>query len=142
MFNLSRDQARLFFFDTWKKYREHESLTELEKLALEIIILHPECHSVLADPERYLDRDYLPEMGDVNPVLHMGMHLAIEEQLSTDQPRGVRSLYGRILRKTGDRHKTCHAVMECLAEMICQAHGANTASDETTYLECLEKHSA
>ncbi|MGH8752262.1 MAG: DUF1841 family protein [Burkholderiales bacterium] len=141
MFNPSRDEARLFFFEAWKKYKEDRPLTDLQKLALEIIILHPEYHKILDEPEQFLYRDYSPEAGDVNPFLHMSMHLAIEEQLSIDQPRSIRALYERILKKTGDKHEAYHAVMECLAEMIWQAQRNNTAPNERTYLECLEKHS-
>jgi len=142
VFNPSRNEARGFFFDTWKKYKEQELLSGLEKLAVEIIILHPEYHSVLDDPARYLERDYLPEMGDVNPFLHMAMHLAIEEQLSIDRPPGIRRLFEQILQKASDRHAVYHLLMECLTEMIWRAQRANTAPDERSYLECLEKHAA
>ena len=139
MFNPSRDEARLFFFDAWKKYKQDQPLTDLQKLALEIIILHPEYHKILDEPGHYLERDYLPEAGDINPFLHMSLHLAIEEQLSIDQPRGIRGLFEGILQKTPDRHATLHLVMDCLGEMIWHAQRYNTAPDEKIYLECLEK---
>ncbi|HWI13021.1 MAG TPA: DUF1841 family protein, partial [Burkholderiales bacterium] len=85
MFNPSRDEARRFFFDTWSKYRSQAPLTDLEKVALQVILLHPEYHAILGDPDRYLDRDYTPEHGQLNPFLHLSLHLAIEEQLSIDQ---------------------------------------------------------
>ena len=139
MFNPSRDEARLFFFEAWKKYKEDQPLTDLQKLALGIIILHPEYHKILDEPEQFLERDYLPDTGNVNPFLHMSMHLAIEEQLSIDQPRGIRALYERILQKTSDRHAAFHLVIDCLGEMIWHAQRYNTAPDEKIYLECLEK---
>ncbi|MGH8715370.1 MAG: DUF1841 family protein [Burkholderiales bacterium] len=139
MFNPSRDEARLFFFEAWKKYKEDRPLTDLQKLALEIIILHPEYHKILDEPEQFLERDYLPETGDVNPFLHMSMHLAIDEQLSIDQPYGIRTQFERILQKTTDRHETFHIVMECLGEMIWHAQRCHTAPDEKIYLECLGK---
>ncbi|HEY6280393.1 MAG TPA: DUF1841 family protein [Burkholderiales bacterium] len=139
MFNPSRDEARLFFFDAWKRYKEDQSLTDLHNLALEIIVLHPEYHKILDEPGRHLERDYLPEVGDVNPFLHMSMHLAIEEQLSIDQPRGIRALFEGILQKTSDRHAAFHIVMDCLGEMVWHAQRYNTAPDEKVYLECLKK---
>ncbi|HUL41946.1 MAG TPA: DUF1841 family protein [Burkholderiales bacterium] len=142
MFNPSRDEARRFFFDTWKKYKEGKPLSGLEQLSVEIIIQHPEYHSVMNDPARYLNRDYLPETGDINPFLHMGMHLAIEEQLSIDQPRGIYRLFKRILQNNADRHAAFHLVMECLAEMMWHAQRANTKPDERIYFECLERRSA
>ena len=43
-------------------------------------------------------------MGDTNPFLHMGMHIAIKEQLSIDQPIGIRKRFERLLKKTGNEH--------------------------------------
>ena len=138
MFNPSREQARQFFFDTWRKYRQREMLSGMEDMALEVILLHPEYHAMLDDPERYQDKDYLPEMGDTNPFLHMGMHIAIKEQLSIDQPAGIRQRFERLLKETGDEHAATHQVMECLAEMIWQAQRNRSALDATVYFECLD----
>ena len=81
MFAPSRDQARQFFFDTWKKYRAGEALSALEQSALAVISLHPEYHALLEDTDRNLDRDYTPAAGGINPFLHLSLHLAVEEQL-------------------------------------------------------------
>ena len=67
MFGPSREQARQFFFDAWRKYQQREMLTAMEDMALEVILLHPEYQRMLEMPERYQDKDYLPEMGDTNP---------------------------------------------------------------------------
>ncbi len=139
MFNLSRHQARQFFFSTWHKYSHREALSDMEEIALEVILLHPEYQSILDDSERYHDRDYLPEMGDTNPFLHMGMHIAIKEQLSIDQPVGIRDRFERLLKRTGNEHDTMHQIMECLAEMIWQAQRSQSAPDASVYFECLDK---
>ncbi|MDN5882885.1 MAG: DUF1841 family protein [Nitrosospira sp.] len=137
MFNPSREQARQFFFDTWRKYRQREMLSAMEDMALEVILLHPEYQPMLEDEERYHDKDYLPEMGDTNPFLHMSMHVAIKEQLSIDQPAGIRKRFERLLKKTGNEHDAMHQVMECLAEMIWQAQRNRSALDASVYFECL-----
>jgi hypothetical protein len=139
MFNPSREQARQFFFDTWRKYRQREMLSGMEDMALEVILLHPEYHAMLDDPERYQDKEYLPEMGDTNPFLHMGMHIAIKEQLSIDQPAGIRQRFERLLKETGDEHAATHQVMECLAEMIWQAQRNRSALDASIYFHCLDR---
>ena len=139
MFNPSREQARQFFFDTWRKYRQREMLSAMEDMALEVILLHPEYHAMLDDAERYQDKDYLPEMGDTNPFLHMSMHIAIKEQLSIDQPVGIRKRFERLMKKIGDEHAVMHQVMECLAEMIWQAQRNRSALDATVYFECLDR---
>lgn len=114
-------------------------LSAMEDMALDVILLHPEYHGMLDDAERYQDKDYLPEMGDTNPFLHMGMHIAIKEQLSIDQPMGIRARFERLLKQTGDEHAATHQVMECLAEMIWQAQRTRSALDATVYFECLDR---
>ena len=111
----------------------------MESIALEVILLHPEYHAMLDDTARYQDKDYLPEMGDTNPFLHMSMHIAIREQLSINQPVGIRQRFERLLTKTGDEHAVMHQVMECLAEMIWQAQRSQSAFDATVYFECLDR---
>jgi hypothetical protein len=137
MFTPTREQARQFFFDAWRKYRERAPLEGLETVAVEVMLLHPEYHHVLDDPDRFLDRDYVPEHGQANPFLHMSLHVAIEEQLAIDQPPGIKREYERILAARGDRHDALHAVLECLAEMVWKAQRDRTAPDADAYLECL-----
>lgn len=138
MFKPSREQARQLFFDTWLKYRQREVLSGIETIALEVILLHPEYHHILDDAERYLDKDYLPEMGDTNPFLHMSMHVAIKEQLSINQPIGICERFSRLQKNTGNEHAAAHQVMECLAEMIWQAQRNQTTPDAAIYFDCLD----
>lgn len=139
MFNPSRDQARQFLLDSWRKYTEKRPLSRLETMAAAVMGVHPEYHALLDAPARHLERDYLPEHGETNPFLHLSMHLAVREQLSIDQPQGVAAHYRRLLAKTGSEHKAEHLLMDCLAEMIWQAQRRGKALDGSLYLGCLEK---
>lgn len=139
MFKPSREQARQLFFDTWRKYREGEILSGIETIALEVILLHPEYQGILEDADQYLDKDYLPEMGNTNPFLHMSMHVAIKEQLSINQPIGICERFARMQKNTGSEHAAAHQVMECLAEMIWQAQRNQSAPDAAIYFECLDR---
>jgi hypothetical protein len=139
MFNPSRDQARRFLFDAWRKFRSRAPLEALETVAIEVMLLHPEVHPILDDPDRFLDRDYVPERAQANPFLHMSLHLAIEEQLAIDQPPGIRAEFERLLASRGDRHDALHAVLECLGEAIWRAQRDRTAPDGEAYLECLRR---
>ena len=103
MFNPSRDEARRFLIDAWKKHRAGEPLTGLEQVAAALVARHPEYHAILEAPERNLERDWQPESGDVNPFLHLSLHLAVAEQLSIDQPPGIRAEYERI--RGGERRR-------------------------------------
>jgi len=139
MFNPSREQVRQFFFDAWRKYRDEQPLEGLERIALEVMLAHPEYHAALEDPERFLARDYVPEDGQANPFLHMSLHVAIEEQLAIDQPPGIRTAFERILARRGDRHDALHAALECLGEIVWRAQRDRAVPDGEAYLECLRR---
>ena len=137
MYNPTRNQARDFFFSAWAHYRAGQSLSDLERIAVEIIALHPEYHAVLDHPERHVERDYSPEEGQSNPFLHLGLHLGIAEQLATDRPAGVRAEFERLSASRGDRHNALHDLLECLGETMWRAQRDGTALDAEAYLECL-----
>lgn len=139
MFNPSRDQVRQFFFGVWAKYQAGQPLAGAEQPALDVVLAHPEYHALLDQPDRYQDRDYLPESGETNPFLHLSMHLAIAEQLSVDQPPGLRERYERLLKRVGNAMAAQHEVMDCLGEMIWQAQRHQTAFDSQAYLNCLDR---
>ena len=139
MFDPSRDQARDFFFETWRKYRAGEPLSGLEAIVLDVILAHPEYHAALEEPDRFRDRDYSPELGEPNPFLHLSMHLAIEEQLSIDQPSGIASSFAALAAKHGDRHEALHDALECLGEMVWRSQRDSAPPDAAAYLECLKK---
>lgn len=136
-FNPSRDEARSFLFETWRKRRAGELLMPLEDLAAQLIEKHPEYFPMFEDPDRFLNREYLPEQGESNPFLHLMMHLAIEEQISIDQPKGVRAHFVRLTHQFESEHDAQHRMMECLSEMIWQAQRNRTAPDASVYLDCL-----
>lgn len=140
MFNPSRDEARRFLIDAWAKYGAGAPLSDLEKIATGLIAKHPEYHAMLTAPERHVDRDYAPEAGDINPFLHLSLHLAVAEQLAIDQPPGIRAHFERIRDARGDEHDALHAVIDCLGEVIWQAQRTRTPPDAQLYLGCLERH--
>src|SRR5512135_1369222 len=118
MFNPTRDQARNFLFESWRKRRTGELLTPLEDLTAQLIDKHPEYHALFNDPEHNQDKDYAPDGNVVNPFLHLMMHLTIEEQISIGQPHGIREQFERLTHKYQSEHEAQHAMMECLAETI------------------------
>lgn len=139
LFNPSRDEVRQFFFETWRKYRAAEPLAALEGVAVEVISLHPEYQTVLDAPERFMEQEYFPEMGETNPFLHMSLHLSILEQLSIDQPPGIATAYQALQGRLNDPHEAQHELMECLAETVWRAQRDRTPPDAQAYLECIRK---
>jgi hypothetical protein len=136
MFNPSRDEVREMFFSAWRKYREGVPLAGMEAAALDVILVHPEYHTALEAPERYRERDYTDE---ANPFLHMSLHLALEEQLSIDQPPGIAHRFQALLSTFHDRHEALHQALECLAETLWRAQREGTPPDAAAYLSCLER---
>lgn len=143
MFNPSKDEVRRFFCDAWRKQRAGEILTPLEAIAVDWIQRHPEYHADVADIDAAIAREYRIDDGQANPFLHLSMHLAIAEQLSIDQPPGIRAVVAQLVARAGDEHAAMHEVMECLGQAVwaAQRSSAPMAADEMSaiYLECLQK---
>ena len=138
MFSPSRDQVRVFFIDAWRKHTGGEPVSPLEAMAIDLIGLHPEYHALLSDPDA-VDRDFAQEDGQINPFLHLSLHLAIEEQLSIDQPPGLRAAFARCQLRAGNRHDALHMVLECLGETVFEAQRNQRPPDGAAYVECVRR---
>jgi hypothetical protein len=139
LFNPSRDEVRAFFFEAWKKFKVQKPLTDLEKIALGVMHMHPEYHAILDAPNQFKHQDYFPEFGETNPFLHMSLHLSLLEQVSINQPTGIADIYTKLKLKHQNKHDAQHAILECLAETIWQAQRSNTGMDSTHYLQLLQQ---
>ena len=135
MFTPSRNEVRSFFITTWQKYQAKQRLTDLEDIALNIILAHPEYHYVLQVD--FLDKEYLAKHDETNPFLHMSLHLTIAEQLAINQPQGIRSLFLGICQKAPSEHEAEHMMMDSLVEMIWQANRTHSPPDVNIYLDGL-----
>ena len=138
MFGNDRNALRKMFFDCWHKQQCGEPLDAMQQSIASIIGQHPEYHTLLQNPDN-LDRDYLPEQGETNPFLHMSMHIALHEQISTDRPAGIRQHYKQLCALTGSAHDAEHAMMECLGEALWRAQRNGQMPDESAYLHCIKQ---
>lgn len=139
MFIQDRNEARRFFIDVWHKYRNNKILEPLETLVLAVIHEHPEYQSLLLNKDVALSLEHDPDSGLLNPFLHMGMHIAIREQLQADRPAGIRLLHQQMLAKYADSHELEHSMMECLGQVLWSAQREQRPPDEGLYLECLRR---
>ena len=139
MFNPSRDEARRFFFETWRKHRAGVPLEGLERTLIAVLLLHPEYHEMLEQPDRFTDRDWSPESGETNPFLHLSLHLAVEEQVSIDQPTGIRPAIELLAAKRGDIHAAQHEVMDCLGQMLWESQRSGQPPDPHGYLDAVRR---
>lgn len=136
MFSNDRTQIRQFYYHSWQRYNNNETLDPLAQQIVAVIKEHPEYHTLLNN-ERILQQDYFPEMGETNPFLHMGMHLGLREQLATQRPLGIQTIYQQLCQQMS-QHNAEHEMMDCLAEAIWSAQREQRLPDEPAYLQCLQ----
>lgn len=138
MFTNERDKLRQHYADVWSKARANQPLDALEQQIAQVIEQHPEYHKMFEN-RQHLANEYLPEMGETNPFLHMGMHLGIREQVSTDRPTGIAQVYRVLTLKLGNPLEAEHQMMDCLAEALWVSQKYQQAPDEQAYLTCLQQ---
>jgi len=126
------------FLTSFNKHQNNQPLSALEAELVAVMIEHPEYHAELTSPH-ILDASYHPELGQTNPFLHMGLHLAIREQVATDRPTGIQALFKSHVQQSQEAHITEHAFMDCLAECLWLANKNQQPPDEIAYLALLQK---
>ncbi|MDX1573626.1 MAG: DUF1841 family protein [Methylophaga sp.] len=140
MFGQDRDTLRQYYHQVWQKWQQQQPLSPLEKQIAVVIQEHPEYHAAFANPA-HTQQEFFVENGQSNPYLHMGLHLAIREQVATNRPIGITDIYQLLLKKhNGEQLATEHLMMECLAESIWQAQRNQQMPDEAAYLQALRQY--
>jgi hypothetical protein len=125
--------------DVWRKFRASQPLEPLESQIAAVISERPEYVSWLEGSDDALRSDFTPETGRENPFLHMGMHLAIREQVSTNRPTGITSIHQKLSQRLGAAHQAEHAMLEALGETLWEAQRNSRAPDDRAYLERLQR---
>ena len=126
-------EIRRFYLQAWQKKLNKEALSPLETQICQVITLHPEYHRFLK--EDCLDKDF-PE---ANPFFHMGLHLAILDQIQLDKPHGIRDIYQKLMHKYQDAHAVEHRMMEILQMILWQAQEKKQLPDEQRYLRACQE---
>lgn len=139
MFTPSQHDVRRFFCETFRKWRANEILTPMEAIARDWIMQHQEYADALSNAEEALAADYSVERGQANPFLHLSMHLSIAEQISIDQPPGIRAAFLGLAQRLGSEHEAHHQIMECLGEMIWNSQRSGLPPDGAAYVECVKR---
>jgi hypothetical protein len=133
--NQSRDELRRVYVEAWRKRRAGVPVEPLEAQVADVVALHPEYHAALERGDDALERDYAPEGGHSNPFLHMGLHLAVRDQIATDRPAGLRQAFASLAQRLGSAHEAEHRIIECLAEAMWEAQRSGRPPDEAAYLQ-------
>ena len=133
MFFQDRKRQREFLAKSWQKYTSNIPLEPLEEQLVSIIEIHPEYQDLITN----IDSEYFPEQGEINPFLHINLHLALKDQLSLNEPNGVREVHQKLIYHFKDQHVVEHLMMECIAEMIYLSQKNDAAMDHESYLNCI-----
>jgi len=138
MYSQDQKQLRMQYFRVWEKHRSGQVLEPLESLLADIILMHPEYHQTIEALGQEEDGS-ASATDQHNPFLHMGLHIALLEQVQTNRPDGIASVYNNLLSKHQDEHLVQHLMIDCLAEALWQGQHSHGGPDENQYIECLEK---
>lgn len=133
------EDTRALFYSSWQRHRNQEVLQPLEAQLVAVIIEHPEYHALLEINPSQPNQAFFPELGQTNPFLHMGLHLAIRDQVATDRPIGVTAVFRQLQQKYSDHLLVEHLMMDALVECLWTAQRYNTLPDEAAYLNTLTK---
>lgn len=137
IFGQDRGELRRMYADAWRKRCDGEVLSPLESQIARVIEDHPEYHALFAEFEE--EAEYTVERGESNPFLHMGLHLAIRDQVATDRPQGIRTVFESLVAKLDDAHTVEHRMLDCLAESLWESQTRNLPPDESQYLERVKR---
>lgn len=139
MFEPSQADVRRFFCSVFAKWRNSQPMDALETLASQWVAEHPEYHSDFADVDAALERMYEVKDGQVNPFLHLSMHLSVSEQCSIDQPRGIRQAVELLTAKRNSLHDAHHETMDALGQMIWESQRSGRPPDGQGYIDAVQR---
>jgi hypothetical protein len=134
----SRDALRATWREAWRKWRERVPMQALEAQIADVIAAHPE-YQPLLQSDAALQQDFPAPGGRDNPFLHMGLHLALREQLSTNRPPGIAAIHRRLIANSTSEHAAEHRMIEVLASVLWDAQRAGRDAEDAVYLERLRR---
>ncbi len=135
MHSSQRNELRQAFFTAWQKHLNKQPIEPFEAQIIEVILQHPEYHEYLNNPEKYRDKDF-PE---INPFLHLSLHLALREQISTNRPHGINQIYQTLCHQFADTLLVEHKMMTCLEEILWDGQQSGIMPAEQVYLQKLSQ---
>jgi hypothetical protein len=137
--NLEKTEVREIFFNVFKKSQNNERLEPLEKQIIELIQEHSEYQEIFLNPEKYKEYNFSAELQEENPFLHLGLHLTLLDQITTNRPKGITAIYKDLVDVMGNAHHAEHHMMEILHEELQQVVHNKKFPDEKNYLKQLKK---
>ena len=137
--NQTREELRSMYVQAWRKRRDNLPVEPVEAQIADVIEAHPEYHAMLHPASAALNQEFTPQEGATNPFLHMGLHLAVRDQVATDRPLGIRGTFAQLAAKLGSAHDAEHAMIDVLAEGLWNAQRSGLPPDERRYVEQVQR---
>ncbi len=134
MWSNDRAAMRQVFYTAWQHFQDQKPLAGVEAVIVEALLAHPEYHALFAEEPSVGGSDPM-----ANPFLHLGLHIALAEQISTDRPPGIAEQWRRLQERVKDPHHARHLMMECLEETLRGAQEQGRMPDEASYIACLRE---
>lgn len=129
---------RKVYYDAWQKALSHQPLTPMENIIVDIIQRHPEYHALFST-ETFEQCKAEKFSLDHNPFFHLGLHVALLEQVSTDRPPGIKHHFQRLLAKHHDQTLVEHKMIDCLAKILVENFQHPEINHENRYLESIAR---
>ncbi len=139
VFDNDRESLRRMYVDAWKRDRDGLPLEPLQAAIVDVVREHPEYHTMLEEQGPDLERNWTPDDGATNPFLHMGMHLAIREQVATNRPPGIAVMHRQLADKFNGAHEAEHQMMESLGAVLWNAQRQGVLPDDEDYMQDLKR---
>ena len=139
LFSNDRNEVREMYYQVWEKHNAKQALTPMEHIICAVIQEHPEYHKFLKNKSKHKQKDFSPEAGQTNPFLHMGLHIAIREQLATNRPFGIKGVYTELMEKHHSNSTVEHLMMEHLMDCLMNAQKTQPPPNELHYINQLRQ---
>ena len=133
----SRESLREAWRVAWQRHGQRLPLEPLQAQMAELVAMHPEYQAQVAAAAGAAAGGAAPDPG--NAFLHLGLHLALREQLGTDRPRGIVAVHRRLSAAGHDGHEAEHRMLEVLGQALWDAQRAGRMPDEQAYLDALRR---
>ena len=136
MLGQDRDSLRRAYAEAWQRRLDGLPLDLQQQRIADVLALHPEYQAFVLSPDA-LAQEFDGSDGRTNPYLHMGLHLAVREQIATRLPPEAVQAHARLAKRLGDAHAAEHRLIECLAQALWQGQRAGREPDMDAYREVL-----
>ena len=133
VFGSTTQDTRPLFFSSWQKYKKNQPLTQLEQQIVDVIIDHPDYQPLFEQSVNALEQQR------ENPFLHLGLHLAIRDQIALNKPIGIAAIYQTLYQQHQNAHHVEHLMMEPLAACLWASQREKRLPDDITYLKACKE---